>query len=166
MILTDAFQVKIFYGSMINFPVAVVGVVRAETDVHASQCLFHPPPPPLLTRWVTRLCRSLAEHGVQQQRTKHFHFAPAWEIPAARRKVLIPGELCQGQGWCRGSARGSRAPTWVEFPWQQVLPALLHQVPFLQGDVATVCTEVLLFGRSRALSPRPLKFKQLDAHAR
>lgn len=47
-----------------------------------------------------------------------------------------------------------------------MLPALLHPVLFLLRDVATVCTEVLLVGRSRALSPRPSKFEQLDAYAR
>lgn len=40
--------------------------------------------------------------GVTQQRTAHCHFAPAWEIPAPRRKALIPGELCRGRAGAGG----------------------------------------------------------------
>lgn len=149
--------------SMINLPAAMDGIVRAETGACTSQCMApstHHLLLPSLSDGSRGSARSLTEHlatGVNQQRTARFHFAPAWEIPAPRRKPVIPGELCRsraGAGDQVGIAR------------RQMLPALVHRVPFLLGDVVAGCTEVLLFGRSCALSPRPSRFEQLDARAR
>lgn len=79
--------------------------------------------------------------------------------------MLIPGELCRGRAGA-GDQLGAAEPHPGGIACQQVVPALVHPVPFLLGDGAAVCAEVLPFGRSRALSPRPSKFEQLEAHTR
>lgn len=86
--------------------------------------------------------------AVNQQRTEHFHCTPAQG----------------GDPWRAGVGLGQLSPSLGGIHWQRMLPALVQPVPFLLGDVATACTEVLMLGRSCALSPRPSK--QLDAHAR
>nr|XP_038021270.1 dual specificity mitogen-activated protein kinase kinase 6 isoform X3 [Anas platyrhynchos] len=103
-----------------------------------------PPPPPLFPWRLRRLPEGIA--GAPRASPLH---------PPA--PSLLRGELGRG----RARAGGSSGQSGWDCPPGDVPSSCSRWVSLLLGDVATACTEV---ARSRALSPRPPKFMQLDAH--
>ena len=156
--LMGPFQLKIFYSRMINLPAATDGVVQAETGACTSQhpvpsTHHHLPSYPMgheAPDGASRSWGESAENGTFPLRSR-------LGDPSTEGDGADPWRAARGQGW--GSLLGGIAR-------QQMLLALVHRVLFLLDDVAAICAEVLAFGRSCALCPRPPKFEQLDAHAR